>query len=215
MAVRAADRVLLFDAAGKQKAAYTIPADLRGRSFTFYDLNNGNALLSVGGDEFVWINAAGNVLKRKKVALENSRANDFPPQVALAAPAPIEIGLVIATDAAQRVESGESSSYAAGLRWSFSLAWPVLLAVSILGAALAWLCYRRQLRFAQPWTAAWVAFVFVCGLPGLVGYLFHRRWPVLEACPSCGRTVPRDRDACSACGAEFPAPALKGIEVFA
>ena len=135
MAVRAADRVLLFDAAGKQKAAYTIPADLRGRSFTFYDLNNGNALLSVGGDEFVWINAAGNVLKRKKVALENSRANDFPPQVALAAPAPIEIGLVIATDAAQRVESGESSSYAAGLRWSFSLAWPVLLAVSILARA--------------------------------------------------------------------------------
>jgi hypothetical protein len=52
-------------------------------------------------------------------------------------------------------------------------------------------------------------------LAALVGYLFHRRWPVMDACPACGRPVPRDRDSCAACGAEFPPPALKGIEVFA
>jgi predicted amidophosphoribosyltransferase len=57
--------------------------------------------------------------------------------------------------------------------------------------------------------------VLVFGLPGYLGYRLHRRWPVRSPCPACGQNVPRDRDACAGCRAEFPPPAPKGIEVFA
>jgi predicted amidophosphoribosyltransferase len=60
-----------------------------------------------------------------------------------------------------------------------------------------------------------VTFVFILGVPGLLAYRFHRRWPVLEACPACKQDVPHDREACSHCGSEFPRPEPKGTEVFA
>ena len=37
----------------------------------------------------------------------------------------------------------------------------------------------------------------------------------IEECPACHQGAPRDRDTCLDCGAMFPPPALKGIEVFA
>jgi hypothetical protein len=215
MAVRTVDRILLFDAAGKQKIAYMIPADFREKSFTFYDLDDGTALFSIEGGEFVWIDVTGNVLTRKKVTLENSLQNDFPWQSALFAPAPLMVGAAIAIHAADQVFQGESPSYASALKGTLLQAWTALMAVSVLGALLAYVCHRRQRKYAQAWTGAWIVFVFLLGLPGLVGYLFYRRWPVREACPACQQLVPRDREACAACGAEFPPPKPKGIEVFA
>jgi hypothetical protein len=94
-------------------------------------------------------------------------------------------------------------------------AWLPLLAVFVVGGVAAWLCYRRQRRFALPWTAIWVAFAFLGGVPGLIGYLVHRRWPPLDTCQACGELVPRDRGHCAHCGTEFSPPAPKGIEVFA
>ncbi len=149
-------------------------------------------------------------MRRKKVELEDSRNDDQSWLATAVVPAPIAMAFVVLLPPMRHPEAT-----AAALRWSLSAAWPALVAVSLLGAALAWLCYRRQKRFAQPWTRVWVVFVFLAGLPGLVGYLCHRRWPVLEACPACGRSVPRDRDACAACGAAFPPPPRTGIEVFA
>jgi predicted amidophosphoribosyltransferase len=60
-----------------------------------------------------------------------------------------------------------------------------------------------------------VIFVLLGGIPALLGYLWHRRWPVLEPCPACGQVVPRDREQCARCGVEFPVPKRHGIEVFA
>ena len=82
-------------------------------------------------------------------------------------------------------------------------------------AYLAWLCYRRQRRLHLPWTGAWVAFVFLFGVPGLVGYLVHRRWPPVTPCEGCGQAVPRDRPACARCGQEFSPPPPTGKEIFA
>jgi ribosomal protein L32 len=90
-----------------------------------------------------------------------------------------------------------------------------LIVVTVLSAGLAIVVWRRQRRYGAAGTALWMIFVVLGGLPGLLAYRFHRRWPVLQACPACGETVPRDRDACAHCGAEFPSPAPKGIEVFA
>jgi hypothetical protein len=57
-------------------------------------------------------------------------------------------------------------------------------------------------------------FVLLLGVPGVIGYLLHRRWPVFETCSACGRVV-GDREACHACGDALPPPPPTGTEVFA
>jgi hypothetical protein len=89
------------------------------------------------------------------------------------------------------------------------------LAVLAVGALCAVLAYRRQRRYALPNPGAWAAFAFLLGIPGWIAYRLHRAWPVLEECPACHQPSPRDREECIDCGAEFPPPPLKGIEVFA
>jgi hypothetical protein len=78
----------------------------------------------------------------------------------------------------------------------------------------AW-CYRRHRRFEERGALVWAAFVFLTGPAGIVGYLLHRRWPASERCAACGTVVPRDREECLACEAQFPPPAPEGIEIFA
>src|SRR5262245_10066375 len=92
---------------------------------------------------------------------------------------------------------------------------PALLAIGVVSAALATWCYKRHRRYSEHGAAAWAGFVFVMGPPGLIGYLLHRHWPMIERCQNCGKDSPRDRDACLHCGTEFPTPAMKGIEIFA
>jgi hypothetical protein len=89
------------------------------------------------------------------------------------------------------------------------------LIVCLLSAVLAQWRYRHQRRLSEHNATAWAMFVFVMGVPGLIGYLLHRRWPVFEHCQTCNKETPRDRDSCLHCGAEFPPPPMKGIEIFA
>ena len=111
--------------------------------------------------------------------------------------------------------NGQESNYATALAHILAEIWPALLVVTLLAAALAWYCCRRQRRYYQSCKHRLVRVRLALGLPGLVGYLFHRRWPVLEKCPACGHDVPRDREVCAECGAAFPPPEAKGSEVFA
>jgi hypothetical protein len=73
----------------------------------------------------------------------------------------------------------------------------------------------RHRRYAHHGAIAWAIFVLITGVPGFIGYLLHRRWPVVVRCEHCGAQTPRDRDTCLNCGTAFPPPAPKGIEVFA
>jgi ABC-type amino acid transport system permease subunit len=90
-----------------------------------------------------------------------------------------------------------------------------LLFVCLFSLALAAWCHRRHLQYSQQTAAAWALFVMILGLPGLIGYLLHRRWPATEFCANCHKISPRDRDACLHCGTSFPPPAPKGIEICA
>lgn len=60
----------------------------------------------------------------------------------------------------------------------------------------------------------WVGFVYICGLCGYVGFLGHRKWPVMEKCPGCGGSTPVTHPNCLHCGIRLPAPELRGIEIF-
>jgi hypothetical protein len=224
--IRTSGRILLADFAGRVQRSYPLPEELRGTWFGFWEISDGMALIDrTSGTpegnlhELSWINTAGKVVRQREVVLE-SEQRVSPARVAwLAAatvPAPIVAAFAVPLAAgATEIGPYEERSVVQTYRRGLPHAWPALAAVVAAAVAMAWLCYRRQRRYAQPWTIAWVIFVFLGGVPGLAGYLLHRRWPVLEACPACGAVVPRDRERCTHCRAEFPAPSPKGTEVFA
>lgn len=97
------------------------------------------------------------------------------------------------------------------------ISWPALAAVLVLSLILAAITWRRSraFGFSERECVSWSSFVLLFGVPGFVGFLAHRRWPVRLPCPHCQARTPRDRAACSACGEPFPPAPLKGNEVFA
>ena len=136
--------------------------------------------------------------------------------VSLAGPAPLvsTFGLFVVQPLAY-LFSGTEASYAHALGRSLGHWWPSLLATYLLGGVLAWTALKRHAALGLQWPRVWMIFVFVGGVPGVLGYLLHRSWPPREECPSCDIPAPRNRNECVACGEAFPAPESKGIELFA
>ena len=232
VAVRMRDRVILLDPQAGDSREYALPADLRDVRFVFYETNDGTALarLLVGSrgywapeNALVWFDPTGGVTRRETVKLRRDSLNTDPGReriqsmmIGLLCPAPGVFGpasLIIGP--LQYLQRGAAADYRGALHRFLSVFWPGLLLAALVAVVLAYVCLRRQRRFGMPGTAAWVVFVLLFGAPGFLGYLFHRRWPVREPCPACEQPAPRDREACSACGSDFPQPALKGSEVFA
>lgn len=100
------------------------------------------------------------------------------------------------------------------LEWLANYRTPMLAACSV-AALVAIFFYRRHQQKVGHGALAWALFIFIWGLPGIVGYLLHRNWPTKEVCQHCGKTSPRDRDTCLHCHTAFPVPAMKGIEILA
>jgi hypothetical protein len=134
--------------------------------------------------------------------------------MALAVPAPvallaIEVWIASTADVAR--------GQAMGVRAMLERSWPSLAAVLALSSVLAAIVWGwgRAFGLSRRERVVWAGFVLLFGVPGCAGFLLHRRWPVREPCPHCQARVARDRDTCAHCGTPFPAPALKGIEIFA
>ena len=125
---------------------------------------------------------------------------------------PVALGVGVSTFAVQSAAEREIT-YGAALADALGHAWPALLVVVLLGAALAIFVYRRQTALDQGAALGWAIFVFFFGVAGFAGYWWHRRWPIQLACPKCGKLVPRDRDACLACREAFPAPVALSTEI--
>ena len=212
---------------GKPGSAFLLPEELRGRSLTLYEVGAGTVLLACSRvlpdhsqrEELTWIDASGKVMRQAEVSpgRRSPGSNERDAwQVTLTAPSPLV--LVFAATVVvplSELEAGVAPNYATALAHSLAVFWPMLLVVTLLSAALAGYCWRRQRRYYLRASGVWFVFVLLTGVPCLVGYLFHRHWPVLEKCPACGQVVPRDRETCAQCGAAFPRPEPKGCEVFA
>jgi hypothetical protein len=223
LTIRTADHLVIADADGRELERYVIPESVRAEGAEFYLLGNRTVLAKVRRlregkevSDLLWFDAAGQVARREEVVFWELPLFDQPGAqkwvISACVPAPIAVAGAVVVKA---LDGGPDADLAAAVKHAWLEMWPALLAVSLVAAVLAGLCYRRQRRYGLPRTAIWVAFVFLTGVPGLLGYLFHRHWPVLDACPACSRSAPRDREACAHCRTEFPRPAPKGIEVFA
>ena len=115
------------------------------------------------------------------------------------------------------VQADRASTYRDAIHTEFEEAWPGLVAVSLLAIGLAMIAWRRGRRFgltiSERW--GWSVFVLLLGVPGFAGFLLHRRWPPLEACPHCHEMTAIGGGFCARCRVRQPGPKLTGIEVFA
>jgi hypothetical protein len=228
VAARTDADVLILDDRGGILKRYPVPDALRGRLFTFVETADGEGLMLTKGkmdplaakteQSVFWVKPDGR-FRVSEVTLPRSRHGiNMPVAGGVVTPSPVALaGTVAAFGAWELQVGGFEGSYPEALRYSLRIYWRSLVIAQLVAIALAVLCYRRQLRYgATPAERVlWPLFVLALGLPGYVGYRFGRSWPVLETCSGCNALVPRDRDACARCAAEFPAPALLGTEVFA
>ena len=226
LVVRTPDTSLLIDQETDKVARYPLPSILKNATVAVIQLAD-ERLLTIGYDRalsneytIVWIDPAGRIDDERRVAIatpghatSERMATLF---MALAGPTPPAQLLMLGSIVTQRhVIDGVPASPTAALGHALGLVWPALAVVLAISVAVAIATYRRQRRYALSGAFAWAAFVFIFGLPGWLAYRFHRVWPPLEDCPACSQPSPRDREACIECGADFPQPPLKGVEVFA
>jgi hypothetical protein len=218
--VRTRTEMIKINLQGEVLQRWALPEDARNKVLiSWYDLGDDKSLVRFVRrainrsleEELIWLDAGGKIERRETVELLQGGLE--PHEVWTISPAlPVPVALTLAFCAtASEVRGPEYSDKFAK---TLALFWPALLAVYLVSALLAALAYRRQTRFALPGAGAWAAFVFLLGIPGWLAFRWHRKWPVLEACPSCHEPAPRDRETCVCCGELFPPPARIGVEIF-
>jgi hypothetical protein len=169
------------------------------------------------GANFAWLGAllAGSVFIGPWVDRISTESALFAAICVVCAPAPFICLFLLFIWLPWHIVEYRPSEFQFAFERSLSFTVPVFAVVCISAVLVAVQCYLRQRLFSEKRAIGWAIFVFCLGIPGFIGYLLHRRWPVLVRCPHCGQETPRDRDACLKCNTAFPPPALKGIEVFA
>ena len=224
--VRTRSEVIAVDFQGRRRTSWQLPSELSATGFQWYALAEGTALAqtlrqshNVLSVDLTWIGRGGKVTKTESLEAQLGLPAGGPTwffMIAAMTPSPLTMTTVSAIGLpSSEVSRGEASDLPTAVVRTLAEAWPALLLVYLMSASLAWLAYRRQVRYALPGAGAWSAFVALFGVPGWLAYRWHRRWPVLEACGECRRPAPRDRENCASCGHVFAPPALLGTEVFA
>lgn len=222
VAVRLPDRVLLMSEGGELLRTIVLPEEARDESVSIYATTVPDTTVIVRDDfhyptTIYWLTDQGQVSRREQlkspVAESNRRGIVW--MIAGVASSPAVLSAITFLIYPQDVMRRDGLNYRAALAQAAAETWPPLLVLSVISAILAAICYFHYRRYHHSGGWAWVALVFLLGPMGLAGYWLQRRWPTRARCPNCGVLVPRDRQECLACDVEFPAPAMKGIEVFA
>jgi hypothetical protein len=230
LAARTDDSVIVLDERGRELRRYPIPETLDGKTFTFAETSAGEALMFWNSPEdmlttevehrICWASPNGRIREADLTLPYADPMRSLRELIAAVVPSPLVLDVVLTMTKSLRQElreDGRAESLPETVRLTLIDFWPAIVSAQLFAAALALLCYRRQVRYgtSRRERVVWPLFVLLLGLPGWIGYRFGRSWPVLESCPDCGVAVPRDREGCARCANDFPTPALKGTEVFA
>lgn len=186
--IRCPDRLFLIDPSDGKTVDYKLPAEIGDEDFSFYALPDGDALVDIvhtnlkstsDSHDLVWFNRDGEVTQRRAVAVKARKRVQSWQEASfvgvVAVPAPVVVGLFPFLMGALPKDESVRELIAEGL--------PALLSLLIFSAGLAFATNRWQRRYRLPRSYGWMAFVFLLGLPGFVGYLLHRRWPVRKLAP--------------------------------
>jgi hypothetical protein len=226
--VRTDDAIILLDSHGHEQRRYPIPELVHGRVVAFSEANSGDAWMYTAGpyDQMATeedchifrVHGNGQYRQTDVTLARDPSMRVVRTSAGFVAPSPVVLALITWTLRTSQLLEREvvDTPMQAWQRASMDYL-PALLEAFAIAAVCAVICYRRQVRFGASGfeRIAWPIFVLFFGLPGWIGYRFGRTWPVLETCPSCDTSVPRDREECVRCAEEFSSPALRGTEVFA
>ena len=227
LVIRTADSFILVDPDNGKPRTVPLPPEFQDRMLAGSELAGGQLSLVASSDvsfsraeAALRLDSEGRIVQQQAIHLSAYNVDVFSEGnmgwfSLLAGPFPAGQGPLVFLMPLQLVQTGQADSYAAAFLPNLRRAWPALLGALLIGAACAAAAYRRQRRYALPGAIGWAIFAFLLGAPGWIAYRFHRTWPVLEECPECDQPAPRDREVCTECGAIFPPPQLKGLEVFA
>ncbi len=228
--VRSTDRFWMIDPDTNQSQELAIPAPLSSSAIGISVVDD-RILLTNGARGWllvperapptktailVWLSQDGHVLQERSVRLR-SFAQPKPRAWAqvTAVPVPMAVALnIFMGDPLNELDGTVRRAHVQVVSASWHRYRGPFLALCLLSIALAVWCFRRHRRYAQAGAWAWSLFVLLLGVPGLIGYLLHRHWPIREPCPACGRRAVMERETCQHCSAPFPTPSLQGIEVF-
>ncbi len=227
--LRLTDRVVILDRSTSDEQEYLLSESMLMQAPSVYALDDGQLLLtsqSYGrGNEghnlanLVWYSSDGQISQEKEVSLmkrgQSTSKHARAAMAGMVAPIPLAwmagggIGTLV------MMQQNDVPDYSEELRKAIAEMWPGMIVVLLIGLIAAGIALRLHRKYHRPQTGVWCVFVFLLGPAGLVAYWLGHRRAVLQSCASCGKTVPRDRDGCAACGEAFAPPALVGTEVFA
>jgi hypothetical protein len=222
LALRTTERIVILDPPTGDQNQYSLPESVREKTIQIYS-TGGEQLIVQWTDNYyehhlMWLKSDGAVARAEKVTLAGYQDSGPEALIVAVAAAPMPIGWMSVFFAFAPIETfrtRQASTFTEAVAHNLEPTWPALIAVIIIGVALAAWTYRLQRKYHRPATGIWCTFVFLLGACGFLAYWFEHRRPKLESCRDCGQLVPRDRDACAACSTPFPAPPLIGTEIFA
>jgi hypothetical protein len=226
LAIRMADRVVLLNPPTGAKREYVLPEALRYQILNVYALRDDQLLAQVwknqtyyGDTDLTWLKPDGTIARQQSFSLSFPFGPSEHEAVWMAtavAPSPIAwLGMLMGYAPFYWLQRYDVPTYADALARGFGIAALPFVVVIAISIALAWLTYRLQRKYCRPATGLWTTFVLLLGLPGFIAYWLENRRAKLETCESCDQVVPRDRETCAACDAQFPTPPLVGTEIFA
>ena len=143
--------------------------------------------------KLLWVSSDNKVTQTRDLAtLQTPGVESFSDKLA-AFLAPVPLQLVIP-------DEGKSRSF--------------LFLISSVGALLVAVMFLRRYRFSTGAVVAWLLFIALTGIPGLITFFCVQEWPRREVCPVCKKLRTVDHEHCEHCAAAFPPPPKIGIEIF-
>lgn len=205
---RTPNSVILFDPRKSKSIEYRLPDQLAKRRLDVYrPADNSLIFLSQvedsfrelrpgGGEskvEYVRILPNGEILDRKILTRHFPRGISHADEktvmniVSLSVPGTLTTTL-FAGGLLPLLDDREPKPFSEKMAEMLAVTWPAILIATLISAALCRFVVRRQAEYHFPRNYGWVAFVFLLGVPGYLGYRFHRKWPLKERPPAPVRT---------------------------
>jgi hypothetical protein len=236
--MRTSLRIIEVDKDGNLKEL-PLPKELNGScSLTYYGRSKKGPVLSVeagyveaGQTHTIYhMDEAGNLLSREEVTLlaELPDVNESMTSTmgyALLGSSGIFMGILMDSHPKERdqklsgdVDLGKANPFTKNLLRKKRLIVykrAVIGLVCSLAFALFALFWERRYHGTIISQVVWSIYVLLFGLPGLIGYLTHRKWPVRLPCVHCGTKLPVTSTVCSKCSTPVPPPEHTPREIFA
>ncbi len=203
LAIRTKESVQLLDLVRDQQRELNLPTELQTKPIDLMLLGDGGAvartstvvpLRSVGNGldavrmRLTWFQPDGRVARQEDVDYWRS-SSTFSAEAGMlmanvAMPAPLASTILVCLNTAFMSDDAAASGFLQRLSAVIRAMWPGILLALASGLLGCWLLERHRRRHRLPRDMRWLVFAFLLGVPGFVGYVWHRRWPPVQLAPA-------------------------------